>query len=63
MSAAALTPALVPPSPAQEFWRAFAANRGALLALIVFSMLVAGALLAPWLAPHDPIAQNRALFA
>ncbi|MBH9576561.1 ABC transporter permease subunit [Inhella proteolytica] len=47
-------------SPLREFWDGFAANRGALAALIVFCLLVAAALAAPWLAPHDPIEQYRA---
>ncbi len=62
MTAATLqAPAGAPPSPLREFWNGFAANRGALLALIVFSLLVAGSLLAPWLSPHSPIEQNRLL--
>jgi dipeptide transport system permease protein len=47
------------PGPAAEFLRAFAANRGALVAFGVFAAVVAGALLAPWLAPHDPVQQFR----
>ncbi len=39
-------------SPLREFWDGFAANRGALVALIVFTSLVLAALLAPWLAPY-----------
>lgn len=57
MTAAA--PAAGPPSRAREFGVAFAANRGALLAFFVFAAIVAGALLAPWLAPHDPVQQFR----
>ncbi len=48
-----------PPSPARAFATAFAANRGALLAFVFFSAIVLAALLAPWLAPHDPIQQFR----
>ncbi|MCY7316900.1 MAG: ABC transporter permease subunit [Rubrivivax sp.] len=48
-----------PPSPARAFWRAFAANRGALIAFTVFAAVVLAALLAPWLAPHDPVQQFR----
>ena len=48
-----------PPSPAREFARAFAANRGATLAFCVFALVVLGALFAPWLAPHDPVQQFR----
>jgi dipeptide transport system permease protein len=48
-----------PPSPWRAFVTAFAANRGALLAFFAFAAVVAGALLAPWLAPHDPVQQFR----
>ena len=48
-----------PPSPGAEFRRAFAKNRGALAAFIVFALIAAGALLAPLLAPHDPVQQFR----
>jgi dipeptide transport system permease protein len=50
---------LAPPSPARAFVTAFAANRGALIAFFVFAAVVVGALLAPWLAPHDPVQQFR----
>jgi dipeptide transport system permease protein len=48
-----------PPSPAGEFLRAFASNRGATLAFFVFAATVLGALFAPLLAPHDPVQQFR----
>ncbi|MDC8786621.1 ABC transporter permease subunit [Roseateles koreensis] len=49
-----------PPLSAQrEFWRAFAANRGALIALCVFTLIALASLLAPWLAPHSPTWQYR----
>ena len=48
-----------PPSPWREFIVAFSANRGALVAFCVFAAVVLGALLAPWLAPHDPVQQFR----
>lgn len=48
-----------PPSPWGAFAHAFAANRGALLAFLVFAAVVLAALLAPWLAPHDPVQQYR----
>ncbi|WP_410499866.1 ABC transporter permease subunit [Chitinibacter sp. S2-10] len=47
------------PSPLKEFWQSFSANRGALIALIFFSLLVVAALFAPWLAPHQPVEQYR----
>jgi len=48
-----------PPSPAREFAQAFAANRGALLAFVAFALIALAALLAPLVAPHDPVAQFR----
>jgi dipeptide transport system permease protein len=51
--------ALNPPSPAREFATAFASNRGALIAFGVFAAVVLSALLAPLIAPHDPIQQFR----
>jgi dipeptide transport system permease protein len=50
---------LEPPSPARAFVTAFATNRGALIAFFVFVAVVLGAVLAPWLAPHDPVQQFR----
>ena len=47
------------PSPAREFWTGFAANRGALAALLFFALVALAALLAPWIAPHDPVEQYR----
>ncbi len=54
-------PAYSYPSPLAEFWASFRANRGALVALGFMTLMVLAALLAPWLAPHDPIEQNRDL--
>ena len=48
-----------PPGPAREFAAAFAANRGALAAFVVFALIVLSALAAPGLAPHDPVQQFR----
>ena len=58
LAAAPLSPPS-PPSPWREFIAAFSANRGALVAFCVFAAVVLGALLAPWLAPHDPVQQFR----
>ncbi|ALT79037.1 ABC transporter permease subunit [Paucibacter sp. KCTC 42545] len=54
-----LTPLAPHPTPLQEFWRGFSANRGALAALLLFSLIALASLLAPWLAPHSPIEQFR----
>ena len=48
-----------PPSPWREFVTAFASNRGASIAFFAFVTVVLGALLAPWVAPHDPLQQFR----
>src|SRR5688500_5992267 len=42
-----------------EFWHYFSENRGAVLGLAVFIVLVVVAVFAPALAPHDPNAQFR----
>ncbi len=46
-------------SPLHAAWDRFAAQRGALGALIVFGLVALAALLAPWLSPHDPLQQYR----
>ena len=48
-----------PPGPLREFVRAYAANRGATLAFGLFALMLLSALLAPLLAPHDPVQQFR----
>jgi dipeptide transport system permease protein len=45
--------------PIREFWQYFRENRGAVIGLYVFMALVALAVLAPLIAPHDPAAQAR----
>jgi dipeptide transport system permease protein len=42
-----------------EFWHYFSENRGALIGLAVFILLVVAALFAPLIAPHHPNIQNR----
>ena len=54
-----MAPPVLPPGPLAECWRGFSANRGALVALVVFTLLALAALLAPWIAPHDPVRQYR----
>jgi peptide/nickel transport system permease protein len=39
-------------------WQALKANPLALLGLAIICVLLAGAALAPWIAPYDPLAQN-----
>ncbi|MFC4160942.1 ABC transporter permease subunit [Chitinimonas lacunae] len=47
------------PSPLKEFWQSFSANKGALVALLIFVFLLLCALFAGWIAPHDPVEQYR----
>jgi dipeptide transport system permease protein len=42
-----------------EFWHYFSENRGAVIGLAVFALLVVAAILAPFLAPYSPIVQYR----
>lgn len=42
-----------------EFWYYFSQNRGAVIGLYTFLAIIAIAVFAPLLAPHDPILQNR----
>ncbi|UPH72309.1 ABC transporter permease subunit [Abyssibius alkaniclasticus] len=48
-----------PPGRLREFWTYFSENRGAVIGLWVFGILLALAILAPVIAPHSPIAQYR----
>lgn len=45
-----------------EFWYYFRQNRGAVVGLVVFSIILLVAILAPLVAPHDPIEQVRGAF-
>ncbi len=47
------------PSGLADFWRSFSSNRGALLGLVFFVIVVLCALLADVLAPYSPIEQYR----
>jgi dipeptide transport system permease protein len=42
-----------------DFWYYFSVNKGAVVGLAVFGLIVAVALLAPLIAPHDPAIQDR----
>jgi dipeptide transport system permease protein len=42
-----------------EFWHYFTENRGAVIGLTVFVLLVLAAVFAPLIAPHSPQVQNR----
>src|ERR1700754_4097252 len=41
-------------------WRRFAGGRGLRLGAVLLAVIALAALLAPWLAPHDPYAQDVA---
>ncbi|MGE0007266.1 MAG: ABC transporter permease subunit [Parvibaculaceae bacterium] len=56
-SAAARRPR--PPGPLLAFWRSFRENRGAVIGLVVVSMVILIAFFADFLAPHDPFEQFR----
>ena len=43
------------------WWRRLLADRAALLSALVLAAVAAGALLAPWVAPHDPYAASRSV--
>lgn len=62
-SAGIETAATVPPSPRfralTEFWHYFSMNTGAVIGLIVFTLLVLAAIFAPLIAPHLPNEQFR----
>lgn len=45
-----------------EFWYYFASNKGALLGLVVFAILIVVAVLAPVIAPYAPDLQDRSSF-
>ncbi|MDG4718411.1 MULTISPECIES: ABC transporter permease subunit [Thalassospira] len=51
-----------PPSPLRETWDYFRKNRGAYVGLIVIAIILFLALTAQWIAPYDPIAQDRTAF-
>lgn len=56
---AAVARPTAPPSPLLAFWRSFRENRGAVLGLIVVSIVILVAIFANFLAPHDPFEQYR----
>ena len=50
---------IAPPGRLREFWNYFSENRGAVIGLWVFGILLVLAILAPVIAPHSPIEQYR----
>ncbi len=47
------------PSPLREFIDSFSKNKGAVAGFCFLALMVLAAVLAPWLAPYDPLAQFR----
>lgn len=58
-SDATLTPVVRPQGALRAFWSAFSENRGAVIGLAVVFLVVLTAILAPMLAPHDPLEQVK----
>ncbi len=52
------TPGWEPDLPASLLLRRLLADRTAVIGLVILTVLVAAAVLAPWVAPHDPAAQD-----
>lgn len=52
---AAMVTDIKPPTQWQQFLQAFLRNKGATVGFVVLVLMVAAALLAPWLSPHDPM--------
>ncbi len=50
------------PGLVRETWSYFSESRGAVIGLVIFILLVITALVAPWVAPHDPTIQDRSAF-
>lgn len=50
-----------PPSGLSEFWFYFSRNKGAVIGLFVFLIILFVAVFAPFVAPHSPSVQNREL--
>ena len=61
-AAAVSEPTGAPPSPMRETWDYFKKNRGALAGLIVIAIILFLAITAQWIAPFDPVAQDRTAF-
>lgn len=53
------TNSLIPQTPLQEFWYYFKQNKGAVVGLAFIFIVCITCLLAHWIAPYDPVTQNR----
>ncbi|MEP6827428.1 MAG: ABC transporter permease subunit [Aestuariivirga sp.] len=50
---------LAPPTPLAAFWRAFSENRGAVVGLIIVSLVLLAGIFAPLLTTYNPLEQYR----
>ena len=50
-----------PPTGLAEFWFYFSRNKGAVIGLVVFLIILFLAVFAAFIAPHDPAIQDRAV--
>ena len=50
---------IAPRTPLQEFWFYFKQNKGAVIGLTFILAVALISIFAPWIAPFDPIEQNR----
>lgn len=50
-----------PKTPLQEFWYYFCQNRGAVIGLVFIAIVFFACVFAQWVAPFDPIEQNRSV--
>ncbi len=58
VAAGALDPSARQETPARRAWRRLLRRRGAMLGMAIVLLFIAVALLAAWIAPHDPIATS-----
>jgi dipeptide transport system permease protein len=57
----AKTVSAAPPSALKEFWFYFSRNKGAVIGLVIFTIILLMAIFAPLVAPHAPDAQDRSV--
>ena len=50
---------VVEETPWKIVWKRFKKHKLALAGIVVIGLILLACLLAPWIAPHDPIKQNR----
>ncbi|MCV3766548.1 ABC transporter permease subunit [Rhizobium sp. TRM95796] len=55
------TAVAAPPSALREFWFYFSRNKGAVIGLVIFAIILFMAIFAPFVSPHAPDAQDRSV--